>query len=225
MSKRLETIRMIVKGNQNAASRGISTLLAAISEWHINFVNVNLIKNIFGFLRKPFPNRPANLLRCSPVTAVRPVLCSNLHSDCSKFLLSILFCFFGERTAVILFFVRFSCPNLQCFAENSFPLFSECPSLLSATPTFLPDPFVSFTDIFPRSGKSPTLWGITPRRAEPARPQFAVRRLNLMHRTHTKINCIPRVSSHKVPDRKVLAAAWQIPSTSSCVFLFGWSDR
>ena len=106
MSKRLETIWMIVKGNQKAASRGISTLLAAISVWHMNFVNVNLIKNIFGFLRKPFPNRPANLLRCSPVTAVRPVLYSNLQSDYTKFLYFVSFCFFRTRTAATRRFTK-----------------------------------------------------------------------------------------------------------------------
>lgn len=74
MSKRLETIWMIVKGNQKAASRGISTLLAAISVWHMNFVNVNLIKNIFGFLGKPFPKRPANLLRCPPCSVFKLAL-------------------------------------------------------------------------------------------------------------------------------------------------------
>ena len=57
-------------------------------------------------------------------------------------------------------FVSFS----FCYAKirGCSPLvFKGCPSPLSATPTFLPNPFVSFTDIFPRSGKSPTLWGIT----------------------------------------------------------------
>ena len=53
--------------------------------------------------------------------------------------------------------------QLVCFVKGNslFPFFRGCPSPLSATPTFLPDPFVSFTDIFPRSGKSPALRGIT----------------------------------------------------------------
>ena len=113
------------------------------------------------FFGKPFPNRPAKTLCCSPVTAVRPILYSNLQSDNAKFLHFVPFCFFRWRTAVSCFssIDRF---QLVCFAGGSLPpFFRGCPSPLSATPTFLPDPFVSFTDIFPRSGKSPTLWGIT----------------------------------------------------------------
>ena len=114
------------------------------------------------FLRKPFPNRPAKTLRCSPVTAVRPISYSNLQPFSLNFCISYRFVFSEWRTAV-------SCPSsidrlhLVCFVKgNSLPpFFRGCPSPLSATPTFLPNPFVSFTDIFPRSGKSPTLWGIT----------------------------------------------------------------
>jgi len=75
------------------------------------------------FLENPFPNRPANSLRCSPVTAVRPVLYSNLQSDHTKFLYFVSFCFFRGRTAV-------SCSSsidrlqLVCFVKGNslFPL-------------------------------------------------------------------------------------------------------
>ena len=115
-----------------------------------------------GFFRKPLPYHPANSLRCLPVTAVRLILYSSLQSDHTKFLYFVPFCFFRRRTTVAC---SSSIDRLQlvCFVKGNslFPFFRGCPSPLSATPTFLPDPFVSFTDIFPRSGKSPTLWGIT----------------------------------------------------------------
>ena len=113
------------------------------------------------FLGKPFLNRPADSLRCLPVSAVRPILYANLQSDNAKFLYFVPFCFIRRRTAVSCFS---SIDRLQliCFARGGSlpPFFRGCPPPLSATPTFLPNPFVSFTDIFPRSGKSPTLWGI-----------------------------------------------------------------
>ena len=114
-----------------------------------------------GFFGKPCPNRPAKTLRCSPMTAVRPISYSNLQPFSLNFCISYHFVFSEWRTAV-------SCPSsidqfqFVRFARGQLaPFFRGCPSPLSATPTFLPNPFVSFTDIFPRSGKSPTLWGIT----------------------------------------------------------------
>jgi len=54
---------------------------------------------IFNLLGKTCLNRPAESLRCLPVSAVRPVLYANLHPDYSKFLLLIPFCFLRRRTA------------------------------------------------------------------------------------------------------------------------------
>ena len=117
---------------------------------------------MFGVLWETLSEPSGRFALLSACAAVRPILYFSLQSDDSIFLLSTLFCFLGGRTAV-------SCPSfidrlqLVCFVKGNslFPLFRGCPSPLSTTPTFLPDPFVSFTDIFPRSGKSPTLWGIT----------------------------------------------------------------
>ena len=100
------------------------------------------------FFGKPFPNRPAKTLRCSPVTAVRPILYSNLQSDNAKFLHFVPFCFFRWRTAVSCFssidqfqlvcFARVAaCPP---FLEDALPLCRlrrhSCPTLLSASLTF-----------------------------------------------------------------------------------------
>ena len=118
-------------------------------------------KSIFGFFWKTCLNRPADSPCCLPVTAVRPVLYRNLQSNYTQFLHFVPFCFFRWRTAVSCFssIDRF---QLVCFAKvAACPPFRGCPSPLSATPTFLPSPFVSVADIFPRSGKSPTPWGIT----------------------------------------------------------------
>ena len=104
-------------------------------------------------LGKPCPNRPADSLRCSPLSAVRPILYSNLQSDDTKFLYFVSFCFFQMADSGILVSHLFSYPNLQCSAGDSCPLFRGCPSPLSATPTF------------------PHTVGNHPRRAEPARPQ------------------------------------------------------
>ena len=69
-----------------------------------------------GFFWKTCPNRPADSLRCLPVTAVRPVLYLNLQSNYTKFLHFISFCFFRWRTAVSCFssIDRF---QLVCFAK------------------------------------------------------------------------------------------------------------
>ena len=104
--------------------------------------------------RKRFAVRlcPLSALFCTPVCNL-----TVLNLCCPR-----CFVFSEWRTAVACssFIDRL---QLVCFVKRNslFPFFRGCPSPLSATPTFLPDPFVSFTDIFPRSGKSPTLWGIT----------------------------------------------------------------
>ena len=113
-------------------------------------VHANPCSEFFG---KPCPNRPADSLRCLPVSAVRPILYSNLQSDNTKFLYFVSFCFFQMADSGILVSHLFSYPNLQCSAGDSCPLFRGCPSPLSATPTF------------------PHTVGNHPRRAEPARPQ------------------------------------------------------
>ena len=96
------------------------------------------------FFGKLFPNGPAKTLRCSPVTAVRPILYSNLQSDNTKFLHFVPFCFFRWRTAVSCFssIDRF---QLVCFAR------------VAACPPFLEDalPLCRLRRHFP------TLWGIT----------------------------------------------------------------
>ena len=73
-------------------------------------------KSIFGFFWKTCLNRPADSLRCLPVTAVRPVLYLNLQSNYTKFLHFVPFCFFRWRTAVSCFssIDRF---QLVCFAK------------------------------------------------------------------------------------------------------------
>ena len=100
------------------------------------------------FLGKPFLNRPADSLRCLPVSAVRPILYANLQSDNAKFLYFVPFCFIRRRTAVSCFS---SIDRLQliCFArgaacppflEDALPLCRlrrhSCPTLLSASLTF-----------------------------------------------------------------------------------------
>jgi len=70
------------------------------------------------FLGKPFLNRPADSLRCLPVSAVRPILYANLQSDNTKFLYFVPFCFIRRRTAVSCFS---SIDRLQlvCFARGA----------------------------------------------------------------------------------------------------------
>ena len=58
------------------------------------------------FLGTPCPSRPADSLRCLPVSAVRPVPYRNLQSDDSKFLLFLLFCFFRRADSGILFLIH-----------------------------------------------------------------------------------------------------------------------
>ena len=59
--------------------------------------------NLFlDFLGEPCTNRPADSLRCLPVTAVRPILYSNLKSDATKFLYFVAFCFFRWADSGIL---------------------------------------------------------------------------------------------------------------------------
>jgi len=77
---------------------------------------------VVDFLGKPFSNRPAESLRCLPMSAVHPVLYLNLQPDCTKFfVLHADFDFIRRRTADHSFLIRLSCPNLQCFAEGSLP--------------------------------------------------------------------------------------------------------
>ena len=96
------------------------------------------------FFWKTCPNRPADSLRCLPVTAVRPVLSLNLQSNYTQFLHFVPFCFFRWRTAVSCFssIDRF---QLVCFAR------------VAACPPFLEDalPLCRLRRHFP------TLWGIT----------------------------------------------------------------
>ena len=68
------------------------------------------------FFWKTCLNRPADSLRCLPVTAVRPVLYRNLQSNYTQFLHFVSFCFFRWRTAVSCFssIDRF---QLVCFAR------------------------------------------------------------------------------------------------------------
>jgi len=88
------------------------------------------------FLGKPCLNRPAESLRCLPVTAVRPVLYLNLQPDCTNFLYCIPLCFFIWRTSDCLFLIRLPCSNLQCFAEGSLPsaLLAELSQLDPSSP-------------------------------------------------------------------------------------------
>ena len=101
-----------------------------------------------SFFGKPCPCRPADSLRCLPVSAVRPILYSNLQSDHTKFLYFVEFCFFRWRTAVS-FFSSIDRFQLVCFArvaacppflEDALPLCRlrrhSCPTLLSASLTF-----------------------------------------------------------------------------------------
>ena len=101
----------------------------------------NQFSDFFG---KTCLNRPADSLRCLPVTAVRPVLYLNLQSNYTKFLHFVPFCFFRWRTAVSCFssIDRF---QLVCFAR------------VAACPPFLEDalPLCRLRRHFP------TLWGIT----------------------------------------------------------------
>ena len=100
------------------------------------------------FFWKTCPNRPADSLRCLPVTAVRPVLYLDLQSNYTRFLHFVPFCFFRWRTTVSCFssIDRF---QLVCFAkvaacppylEDALPLCRlrrhSCPALLSALLTF-----------------------------------------------------------------------------------------
>ena len=57
--------------------------------------SIKLHANQFSdFLGKPCLNRPADSLRCLPMTAVRPVPYRNLQSNDTKFLHFVPFCFF-----------------------------------------------------------------------------------------------------------------------------------
>lgn len=75
------------------------------------------------FFGKTCLNRPADSLRCLPVTAVRPVLYRNLQSNDTKFLHFVPFCFFRWWTAISCFLSidRF---QLVCFARVA-----ACPPL------------------------------------------------------------------------------------------------
>ena len=70
----------------------------------------------FRIFWKTCLSRPADSLRCLPVTAVRPVLYLDLQSNYTKFLHFVPFCFFRWRTAVSCFssIDRF---QLVCFAR------------------------------------------------------------------------------------------------------------
>ena len=96
------------------------------------------------FLEKPITYRPAESLRCLPVSAVRPILHLNLQSDHTQFLYFALFCFFRWRTAVSCF-SSIDQFQLVCFAGCSLPpFFRGCPPLLS------------LRDISPHRGESPS---------------------------------------------------------------------
>ena len=58
------------------------------------------------FLGKPCPSRPADSLRCLPVSAVRPILYSSLQSDHTKFLYFVSFCFFRRADSGCLISLR-----------------------------------------------------------------------------------------------------------------------
>ena len=111
------------------------------------FSQGNQFSDFFG---KTCLNRPADSLRCLPVTAVRPVLSLHLQSNYTKFLHLAPFCFFRWRTAVSCF----SCIDqfqLVCFARVA-----ACPPYLEDAPPFCP------------FGTFPHTVGNHPRQAEPA---------------------------------------------------------
>ena len=101
----------------------------------------NQFSDFFG---KTCLNRPAESLRCLPVTAVRPVLYLNLQSNYTKFLHFVRFCFFRWRTAVS-FFSSIDRFQLVCFAR------------VAACPPFLEDAL----SLCRLRRHFPTLWGIT----------------------------------------------------------------
>ena len=102
---------------------------AEMRPFHLEDIRKCFLENPFDLegirkrlLGKPCLNHPAKTLRCSPVSAVRPILYSNLQSDNTKFLHFVPFCFFRWRTAVSCFssIDRF---QLVCFAgEQLVPL-------------------------------------------------------------------------------------------------------